>query len=108
MTVELDLVKAYNLLNWDYIKAVLTTFGFYDHQLKLIMDCITSTSSSVLINGKAHGYFYPIRGIRQDPEDPLSPNIFILCMELLIRQLNNVVVTLKTHVGLLNYFSSWF
>lgn len=31
MTVELDLVKAYNLLNWDYVKAVLTTFGFYNH-----------------------------------------------------------------------------
>lgn len=52
----------------------------------------------VLINGKAHGYFYSSKGIRQG--DP-PPPIFLLCMELLIGQLNNVALYPRTNVGLL-------
>lgn len=62
IVIKLDLEKAYVMLNWDYIRLVLVEFGMNNHWIKLIMECITSTSSSVLINGKAHGYFYPSRG----------------------------------------------
>lgn len=63
------------------------------------MECITSTSLSILINGKAHGYFYPSRGIRQG--DPLSLYIFILCMKPLIRHFNALAFSPRTCVGLL-------
>lgn len=45
------------------------------------MSCILSTSISILFNGGALEDFNPISGICQD--DPLSPYLFILCMEYL-------------------------
>lgn len=47
------------------------------------MSCISSFSHSVLVNGEHLNYFLPSRGIR--PGNPLSPYIFILCMEYLAR-----------------------
>lgn len=102
MVIKLDLEKTYDFLNWDCIKGVLAKFSFNNHWIKLIMECITSTSFSILINGKAHGYFCPSRGIRQG--DSLLPFIFIFCMEPLIRYLNKLGESSKCNVGLLTAF----
>lgn len=98
--IKLDLEKAYDCLNWEYMRFVLLKFGFEERWVNLIMEYTMSTSFSILINGTPHGYFFPKCGIRQG--DLISPYIFILCMEPLIRHFNNLVTNPKSHVGILS------
>ena len=80
MAVKGDLEKAYDRLEWSYIN-VLLAFRFPHNLIKVIMSCISTSSISVLVNGNALDAFNPSRGRRQG--DPLSPYLFILCIEYL-------------------------
>ena len=81
MALKIDLEKAYDKLEWSFIKGMLSKFNFPENLIKLMMSCISSISTSILFNGGSLDSFLPTRGIRQG--DPLSPYIFILYIELL-------------------------
>ncbi|XP_074266241.1 cytochrome P450 87A3-like [Silene latifolia] len=89
--LKVDLEKAYDCLEWSFIKHCLSNLNFDDHTIQLIMSCISSTSSSVTFNGTQTDWFLPSRGIRQG--DPLSPLIFILCMEFLSKLIDDFCST---------------
>ena len=51
MVVKIDLEKAYDKLEWSFIKMVLDHFGFPSNIVNLIMSCVSSTSIAILFNG---------------------------------------------------------
>ena len=81
MAVKVDLEKAYDRLGWDFIADTLKDVGIPGRLSSVIMKCLTGTTMQICWNGEVSEAFRPARGVRQG--DPLSPYIFVLCMERL-------------------------
>nr|XP_048330709.1 uncharacterized protein LOC125422659 [Ziziphus jujuba var. spinosa] len=82
----MDMQKAYDRLDWTVLTRILTLIGFSDRTVKLILNCISSVSMELLLNGSVFGKIPMERGLRQG--DLLSPFLFILLSELLSRILH--------------------
>lgn len=78
---KIDLEKAYDSINWELFKESLIIFGFPSNSIKLIINCVSLNSLSLLWNGSQIDSFMPTRRLRQGY--PLSLYLFLLCMERL-------------------------
>lgn len=82
MVLKLDLEKAYDRVDWDFLRQTLQVFGFPPAITSLIMHRISSTSISLLWNGCATPRFIPKRGLKQG--DPLSPTCLFFAWKDLV------------------------
>ncbi|XP_074265403.1 uncharacterized protein LOC141587836 [Silene latifolia] len=96
MAFKADMSKAYDRLDWNFIKMTLMKMEFPDNLITLIMNCITTVSYEILINGVPTSSVEPRCGLTQG--DPLSPYLFVLCTELLSQNIQKTT-TMKTLRG---------
>jgi hypothetical protein len=74
--IKIDMAKAYDRVEWIYLRAIMIKLGFAEQWANLIMRCVETVTLSVRVNGQYSEYFKPSRGIRQG--DPISLYLFLL------------------------------
>ena len=61
MAVKLDISKAYNRVEWEFLRQIMLKLGFAPKWVHLAMETLTTTSYSVLINGGTTRLHHPIK-----------------------------------------------
>jgi hypothetical protein len=89
--IKVDLAKAYDKLNWEFIWRILKEIGIPQKMMNVIMHSVTSVETNVKWNGARADFFRPQRGIRQG--DPISPYLFVLCIDKLSHLIMHAVET---------------
>jgi hypothetical protein len=62
--LKLDLKKAFDCIEWDFLRLILIQSGFSQQTKKWLMSCVTSAKFFVLVNGETSPFFHSGRGLR--------------------------------------------
>lgn len=79
--IKLDITKAFDTLDWEFLLEILPKMGFDGMCRAWICVLMSSSSTRVLVNGVSGGKIVSGKGLRQG--DALLPMLFILAMEAL-------------------------
>jgi ribonuclease HI len=95
LALKIDISKAYDKVEWSFLKGVLVRMGFSDTWVQWMMLCVSSVNYSALVNFEKVGPIHPGRGLRQG--DPLSPYLFIMVAEGLTSLIKKAVASGDLH-----------
>ena len=87
LLVSIDFQQAFDSISWKFIDKTLDYLNFGPSFKKWIKLFQKGSESCILQNGYMSDYFTLQRGCRQG--DPISPYIFILCVEVLGKMIKN-------------------
>ena len=83
----LDFEKAYDRVNWTFLKEVMAKMGFHNQWIKQVMSLNTNASASINLNGEISKTFSLQRSVRQGC--PLAPYLFLLTVDVLGQMLQH-------------------
>ena len=63
LALKPDVSKAYDRVEWGFLKGMMIKLGFLEVLVDRVMSCVSTPSFSVRINGKAYENITPSRGI---------------------------------------------
>lgn len=79
--IKIDIQKAYDSVEWVFLKYLLLELMFPYQFVHWIMTCLNTVKYSISINGEITEPFAAKRGLIQG--DPISPYLFVFYMEYL-------------------------
>ncbi|XP_074292881.1 uncharacterized protein LOC141619760 [Silene latifolia] len=64
--IKVDLQKRYDSVAWSFVLEMLQATGFPESFIRILMQCITTPTYSLSLNGETFGFFKGRRGLRGD------------------------------------------
>lgn len=73
--IKLDISKAYDRVEWDFLRRMMERMGFTAQWIQIIMRCISTVSYKIKINGDLTETITPERGLQACSKETLSRRI---------------------------------